>query len=271
VSDVAEAVRRLTAAGVGNPRLDARVLWEHAKTLSSPITGEADVDAVYASLIARRVAREPVAYITGMKEFWSLELEVGPGVLIPRPETETIVEAVLKAFPDRTARLSILDLGTGSGCILAALLSEYRAAQGIGVEASSAASTCAKRNLFRHGLDGRGQVCDGNWQEAVSGAFDVVVSNPPYIESGDISGLEPEVAEYEPPQALDGGPDGLTAYRILAPKIMRWLRSGGAVFLEVGAGQDRAVKQFLEDAGLIFQQAVQDLAGIPRVVAARRP
>jgi release factor glutamine methyltransferase len=256
----ADAVARLRKAGVDNPRLDARLLGELA-------TGEAAFD----SLVARREKREPVAYIAGKKEFWSLEFSVGPGVLIPRPETETLIEAVLKAFPDRARRFAILDLGCGSGCILAALLAEYSRAEGIGVEASPLAAEYAERNLKRLGLSGRGRIVRSNWADFREGCFDIAVSNPPYVKSGDIAALAPEISEYEPPQALDGGPDGLAAYRQLTPKIYRILKSGGGVFVEVGAGEDEAVKHIFISAGFAETHALADLGGTLRVVAARKP
>jgi release factor glutamine methyltransferase len=275
-----EAVRLLAAAGIANPRLDVRVLWEHAKRLSALESGSEAGNvanaaylpcdpkkggAAFPDLVARRARREPVAYITGKKEFWSLEFAVGPGVLIPRPETETLVECVLRAFPDRTGALSVLDLGTGTGCILAALLAEYPMAHGVGVESSASARRYAESNLERFGFANRCRIAAKNWN-AAEGRFDVVVSNPPYIRSGDIPALESDVAIYEPPQALDGGPDGLSAYCALAPLIGRWLKPAGHAFLEIGAGQGGDIKHLLELAGLETEGIVADLAGIPRVV-----
>ena len=256
----ADAVARLRKAGVDNPRLDARLLEDHA-------ADGADFDA----LVARRERREPVAYIIGRKEFWSLEFSVGPGVLIPRPETETLIEAVLKDYPNRDGRFAILDFGSGSGCILSALLAEYRRALGVGVEASPMAAEYAERNLKRLGLSGRGRIARSNWADFGEGCFDIVVSNPPYVKSGDIAALAPEISEYEPPQALDGGSDGLAAYRQLAPKMYRILKSGGGVFVEVGAGEDKSVKHIFTSAGFVLAHALADLSGVLRVVAARKP
>ncbi len=255
----ADAVARLRKAGVDNPRLDARLLGDLA----------AD-EAAFDALVARRERREPVAYITGRKEFWSLEFAVGPGVLIPRPETETLIEAILKDFPDRDGRFAILDFGCGSGCILAALLAEYRRAVGVGVEASPLAAAYAERNLKRLGLSERGRIVRSNWADFTEGCFDIAVSNPPYVKSGDIATLAPEISEYEPPQALDGGPDGLAAYRQLMPKIYRVLKAGGGAFVEVGAGEDEAVKDIFTAARFANAHASADLSGILRVVAARK-
>jgi release factor glutamine methyltransferase len=252
-----EAVRALRAAGVDNPRLDARVLWDHA---------QAD-ECRFGKLVARRVRRDPVAYIVGRKDFWNRSFAVGPGVLIPRPETETLVEEVLKVFPGRATALDILDLGTGSGCILAALLSEYPFAQGVGVEASAAACGFARRNLERLP---QGRLLFGIWQD-VSGRFDVVVANPPYVKTADIGKLEPEVAEFEPAAALDGGVDGLCAYRALATEIPRLLNPGGLAFFEIGAGQAEDVRRIFTEGGLEIARTAADLAGIVRVVVAKRP
>ena len=255
----ANAVGRLAAAGIDNPRLDARLLLAHA-------SGDA---ARFESLVARRVAREPLAYITGHKEFWSLDFEVGPGVLIPRPETETVIERALAQFPDRQAALQVLDLGTGSGCLLIALLKEYPNAQGLGLEMADDARAFAERNIARHNLGARCAIRSGSWGEAISSTYDVILSNPPYIRSADIAGLEAEISAYEPLLALDGGADGLSAYRALAPEIARLLRPGGYAFVEIGAGQAAAVGDLFRDEGLQLGAIAPDLAGIPRVVTAR--
>jgi release factor glutamine methyltransferase len=249
------AIRRLSAAGIGNPRLDTRLLWDQAQR--NPGQFEA--------LVKRRLAREPVAYITGVKEFWSLEFEVEPGVLIPRPETETVVEQVLDRFPGNSAPLKILDLGTGSGCLLVALLKEYPSACGLGIDSSDKALGVAWRNIARHGLASRAEIRPGNWLDDISGGpWDVIVSNPPYIPSGDIAGLEPEVRDFEPLGALDGGPDGLDAVRALAAGFRRL--GSGTAFVEIGAGQAESAQALMAAAGLSVHDIALDLAGIPRVV-----
>ena len=254
-----DAAHRLAAAGVDNPRLDARLLLAHAK----------DDPVLFESFIARRAAREPLAYITGHKEFWSLDFEVGPGVLIPRPETETVIEGVLAAFPDRAADLQILDLGTGSGCLLIALLKEYPKAHGLGLEKSEETRSYAQRNAVRHGISKRCEIREGGWPGVPGGSYDVIVSNPPYIRSQDISGLSPEIYHYEPALALDGGEDGLAAYRMLAPEIARILRPGGSAFLEIGAGQGPAVSALFAASAMEIRALTRDLAGIPRVLVAQ--
>ena len=253
------AVRRLAAAGIDNPRLDARLLMAHAHGDST----------LFESCVARRAAREPLAYITGHREFWSLDFEVGPGVLVPRPETETIIEQALAQLTDRTPPLKVLDFGTGTACLLTAFLKEYPNAHGLGLEISNEARTFALRNITRHGLGARCEIRAGGWPVAFFGSYDVILSNPPYIKTADIAGLEPEVSCYEPALALDGGPDGLTAYRALAPEIARLLGPGGYAFVEIGTGQDEAAGRLFGEAGLELRGIAADLAGIPRVLTMR--
>lgn len=253
MSALSAATETLNKAGVDTPRLDARVLWQACG--NDPVR--------FASFIARRAAHEPVAYIVGEKEFWSLAFAVAPGVLIPRPDTETLIEAVLADFPDRTAALNILDLGTGSGCILAALLSEYPRAQGIGIDSSPIAQRVAASNLEGLGLADRGVIRAGNWAEAVQPSFDVVVSNPPYIKSAEIAALAPDVRDFEPFAALDGGPDGLDALRALAPELKRL---GAPAYIEIGVEQAEGATAVFTDAGLLVSRIAEDLAGIPRIV-----
>lgn len=261
----AAAVARLKAAGVDTPRLDARVLWQGAQAAGG------DAAAVFQSMLARRAAREPVAYIVGRKEFWGLEFAVGPGVLVPRPDTETVVEAVLSAFPDRYAPLRLLDLGTGSGCILAALLHEYPSAHGVGVEASVLARGFAEANFSHLGLSGRVELRAADWCDGISGLFDVAVCNPPYIPTDEIPALEPEVSKYEPTAALDGGPDGLAAYRVLFALAGRCLAPRGQAFFEIGQGQENDLCALAGACGTPATGLVPDLAGIPRVLAVKRP
>ena len=223
------------------------------------------------TLVARRAAREPLAYITGHKEFWSLDFAVGTGVLIPRPDTETLIEQLVREYPDRNAPLSILDLGTGSGCLLIAALREYPNAHGVGVDRSPQALDWARRNLAALGVDGRATLIETDWPEEASPGFDVILANPPYIPSAEIETLEPEVSRFEPRAALDGGADGLDAYRALAPRIRRLLKPAGCAFLEFGEGQGEAVAAILARAGLGNPQIVPDLAGIRRCAIVKSP
>jgi release factor glutamine methyltransferase len=265
-------VHRLQAEGKPLARVDARILLACAMgitpseilTTSHPPT-EAELQN-YDALIARRAAHEPIAYITGHKEFWSLDFDVGPGVLVPRPDTETLVVQALTEFPDRNVALNVLDLGTGSGAILIAFLKERPNARGLGIEQSQEATIWARRNIARHGLESRMTLQGDDWLMLNEGQFDVIFSNPPYIPSADIETLAPDVRDYEPRPALDGGKDGLDAYRALAPIIARHLKPDGKAFLEIGQGQEGKVPPIMSAAGLETLRAHPDLARIPRCV-----
>ncbi len=235
----------LRAAGIEAPRLEARLLLGHALGLSQEALLR-DRDAVvpagvFDALVARRAAREPLALIVGRKEFWGLDLAVSPATLIPRPETETLIEAAIEAFPERCAVRCILDLGTGTGALLLAALAEFPRAFGVGVDLNPAAAMLAAGNAARLGLAPRAAFLSGDWATALAGRFDLVLSNPPYIASGEIAGLMPEVARFEPHAALDGGPDGLGAYRHVIADLPRLLAATGTAILELGAGQADAV------------------------------
>jgi release factor glutamine methyltransferase len=266
---VAEALRQgaavLAAAGVDNPALDARLLLAHAMRVDqATLLRDRDAPAPpgYETLLSRRAAREPLAFITGRQGFWTLELEVSPETLIPRADSETLVEAVLAA--GRQVH-RVLDIGTGTGCLLLALLSEFPEAWGLGVDLSPAAATLAARNARALGLDARAAFAAADWAAPVAGRFDVVVSNPPYIPASDIAGLMPEVAAFEPRRALDGGADGLDAYRALLAALPSVLAPGGLGVFELGAGQGRAVAALAAAAG--FSTALRaDLGGIPRAL-----
>ncbi|HEV7960763.1 MAG TPA: peptide chain release factor N(5)-glutamine methyltransferase [Rhizomicrobium sp.] len=269
-----DAAHRLTLAGVDSARLDARVLLAHAMGVTredliaakrEPSAREA---ALFESFVARRIAREPVAYIRGMREFWSLDFKVGPGVLVPRPETETLIEAAVSTVSDRVAPLSIADLGAGSGALLVAALKEFSHARGTGFERSAQAFAYAQANLVHHGLKARGKLIAGDWNEA-EGQFDLIFSNPPYIPTADIRSLDPEIRLHEPVAALDGGGDGLAAYHDLAGLLPRLLRPGGLAFLELGQGQAARVELLFQ--GLTVVHVAPDLAGIPRVLVLRAP
>jgi release factor glutamine methyltransferase len=267
-----EALRRaaalLAAAGIDEPRREARLLLAHAlgatpeDLLRDPARS---APACFDALVARRAAREPMALILGHSEFWSLPFRVSPATLIPRPDSETLVEAALLACPDRAAPLRVLDLGTGTGCLLLAVLSERPNAWGLGVDLSPAAAALAARNAAALGLADRTAFLCGDWATALQGRFDLVLSNPPYIEAGDIAGLAPELA-HEPRRALDGGTDGLAAYRVITAGLAGLLAPGGTAVLELGAGQAEAVCALAEDAGLVVAGLRADLAGIGRAL-----
>ncbi len=269
------AADRLREGGLDTPDLDARLLVGHALGLdhaalvaqSARRLTPAEAAALEAS-VARRLAHEPVARILGTWEFWSLPLRVTPDVLVPRPETETVVEAILGVV-ERSRPLLIADLGVGSGAILLALLSELPTAFGIGTDRDPAALGVARDNAQRLGLADRAGFVACDFGAALAGACDVVVSNPPYIPTPDIAALAPDVRDYDPRAALDGGLDGLSAYRAIAADAARLLAPGGWLAVEIGVVQDAAVSELLTTRGLaIAGTPRRDLAGCPRVVTA---
>lgn len=271
------AEERLAAAGVDTPGLDARLLLEHALGLDrsallacadDPVAEDAAARAL--ALVDRRAGREPVSRIIGERGFWTLDFTLAPDTLDPRPDTETVVEAVLNSLPDRNAPLRILDLGTGSGCILLALLAELPAATGLGIDISAGAVAAATANAARNGLSARARFQTGCWAEGLAERFDRVVSNPPYIPTATIAGLEPEVRLHDPLRALDGGADGLDPYRILAGQVPGLLVPGGLAAFEVGAGQDGDVAALMTAAGLDLAGIHRDLGGVARCVCVRK-
>jgi release factor glutamine methyltransferase len=272
-----EVRQRLEAAGVDAPVLDARLLVEAGAGVSRldivtdprrALTPQ-QIEAVNA-LARRRERREPIAHILGRKQFWKHDFTVSCDVLVPRPETELLVEAALEALPMR-GPARVLDLGVGSGAILLSVLHERVDAHGVGVDASAAALEVARANAEALGLSSRTDFRQGDWTQGLAGAFDVIVSNPPYIAAADIETLEPEVAEYEPRLALDGGADGLDAYRAITAGAPRLLAPGGLLALEVGQDQQEAVTGLIRAAGILCLPVRLDLAGAPRVVAGRAP
>ena len=270
-----EATRRLGEAGVDTPARDAVLLLEHAlgRRLQHRLEEQALTPAQqrsFAALVQRRLQREPVQRILGSWEFWSLDLELGPATLIPRADTETAVEAALAQIGSRRSPLRVLDLGTGSGAILLALLSELPESWGVGVDRAEAAIAVARRNAIRLGLAGRAAFLVGDWASALAGGFDLVVSNPPYIAAGDLAGLQPEVRQHEPLLALIAGDDGLDCYRRLVPALPGLLAPGGIAVLEHGEGQAPAVAGLLDTAGLGGLARRADLTGRVRVAIARK-
>jgi release factor glutamine methyltransferase len=235
---------------------------------TGPLGGDA---ARLADFAARRLTGEPLSRIVGAREFWGLSLAVSQDVLDPRPETETIVEAAVAIMRDRREEeLRILDLGTGSGALLCALLSEFRSARGVGADLSEAAAAVARGNVETCNLGKRATIRVGNWTEGVTGPFDLIVSNPPYIPTAAITGLPREVRDHDPLLALDGGIDGLDAYRAIIPGSVSLLAPGARLILEVGNGQASDVLTLMADAGLVRTSFRRDLAGVERVVAAQR-
>lgn len=281
-ASVSEAIRLIVQsfrlAGVDTPEVDARALLGHALRLdrtkllvqSDRALEAREIDAV-STLAARRLKREPIARILGAREFWNLTLQLSPDVLDPRPDTETVVEAALDFVARRELRMAtlrVLDIGTGSGALLLALLSELPNAIGTATDISAAALGVARANAERNGLAARCNFVACNIAEGVSGPFDLVVSNPPYIAHREIASLDPEVRDYDPLLALDGGADGLDAYRAIAREARRLLAPGGRLFMELGAGQEPAVAALFTKVGLTVDAARKDLAGIPRSLGA---
>lgn len=270
---------RFAAAGIDTPDLDSRLLLGHA--LGLDLTGLVrqarraltDQDACRLEAFAnRRLAHEPVARIVGHKEFWGLPLRLSPDTLVPRPDTETIIEAALAMIEKTRTPLRIVDLGTGSGAILLALLSEYPNAIGIGTDISINALVTAQRNAGDLALTERAAFVACDYAAALKGPFDLIVSNPPYIRSADIAALDIEVRDHDPMRALDGGTDGYDAYRVIAREAARLLTPDGLVLVEVDHHQSDDVQAILMGAGLPpSRPPICDLAGIPRVVSGRNP
>jgi release factor glutamine methyltransferase len=268
------ARRRLEAAGLAGPVIDARLLVEAAAeaTRADIVTDPhrmltPEQEATLEAYLARREHREPVSHILGRKGFWKIMLNVTRDVLTPRPDTETVVEWVLRDFPEH-APWRVLDLGVGSGAIILSILAERPAARGLGVDVSEEALAVARDNAAHLGLAGRLALLRGDWTEGLEEAsFDLVVSNPPYIASDVIETLEPEVRDHEPRVALEGGPDGLMHYRRLAPEILRVLKPGGRFAVEIGYDQKAPVEALFREAGATGVQTLRDLADRDRVVA----
>jgi len=265
---LATGAARLRGAGVAAPRRDALLLLAAALEVDANmlrLRPERLLDAAewsaFETLLSRRAGREPVSRIAGTREFWSLPFKITRDTLDPRPDSETLVEAVLARIGDRGAPLDILDLGTGSGCLLLALLNELPAARGLGVDISEGALKVARENAVALGLAGRADFLCAPWGAALGGAWQVIVSNPPYILSGELPDLAPEVQDFDPPLALAGGPDGLDAYRALAPEIARLMAAGGLAALEIETTQIDTVEALLRTAGLRDFGRERDLAG----------
>jgi release factor glutamine methyltransferase len=273
VSSWKAAQARLKAARIDSPSIDARLLLEAASgasrmdILTDPYRVVTDdQQATLDGFVERRLKREPVSRILGRKGFWKIMLNVTPDVLSPRPDTETILDIAMLAHTPQEA-FTVADLGTGSGAILLAILSERPAAKGVGTDISFEALAVARENATNLDLDGRATFLRTEWASGFADhSFDLVVSNPPYIPSDDIPGLDPEVRDHDPILALDGGPDGLEAYRQLAPEILRILKPGGVFAVEIGWDQGDAVKALFVDQGFENVIVVKDLGDRHRVV-----
>lgn len=278
---LSDGMKALKEAGIEAPAREARLLLGMAARLTPTMMigfPERSVDMAaaeaYRALLARRVAREPVSHLLGVREFWSRPFFVTRDVLDPRPDSEALIEAVLDEIHDRQRPLRIVDFGTGSGCLLLTLLAELPAAQGWAVDLSPAALDVAKKNAAQLGLGARVNWREGSWDAALAAddptAFDIIVSNPPYIPAADIAALEPEVRLHEPHLALVGGPDGLDAYRALAPVVAGRLAADGLAALEIGIGQGESVRSLMLAAGLASAGSSADLAGRERCLLFRK-
>jgi release factor glutamine methyltransferase len=278
MQQIALCAEKLREAGIENPRREARLLLAHVlgvgveTLIADPHVSlsESEIRS-YETMICRRVGREPVSRIVGKREFWSLDLGLTPDVLDPRPESETLIEGVLQRLDDRSRDYEILDLGTGSGCLLLALLTELPNAGGTGLDFSPGAVEAARHNAARLGLSDRARFREADWNDGISGRWDIVVSNPPYVETSAIRRLQPEVREFDPIPALDGGVDGLEAYRAIVPRLSDALAPLGWAGLEIGLGQADSVRAMLAAAGLVDIAILHDLAGVPRTLLARMP
>lgn len=274
-----DLTRRFAAAGIESARTDARLLSSFAMKVS-PVTlrmsPETEVPSEALEKIeayaARRLKREPVSKILETRGFWSLDFKVTKDVLDPRPDSETLIETVTDLFPDRSAPLRVLDLGTGTGCLAQAVLAEYPSASAVGIDASERALATARENAASNGLANRFSALRADWMfpdwtSSLNGErFDVVLSNPPYIAESEREGLEPEVAEYDPPEALFGGADGLDPYRLLAPVLPSLMKEGASAVFEFGKGQHEAVRAIFEKSGLVFGRFGTDLGGVVRCI-----
>lgn len=275
---MADGTARLQDAGIVNARLESRWLLahvsgcQHSELISrGPDKVAEQIISAFQERISRRVNREPIQHILGTTEFYGLEFLSDARALIPRPDSEVVVETALERI-SRERPVFIADLGTGSGCLLAALLANRPMAKGEGIEASEAAAALACENLMRLGFTDRSHVHPGSWASWQKWAeADLIISNPPYIASAEIEGLMPEVREHDPMSALDGGPDGLDAYREITELAARGMQPGAWLVFEIGFDQKQTVTALLKDAGFVEITCRKDLGGNDRAIAARRP
>jgi release factor glutamine methyltransferase len=271
-----EIAERLAGAGVEDARRDAQVLLGHvldrdrAYLHAFPeVQLSSDQNARLSGLVERRAARVPMSQVLGSREFWSLDFQVTADTLTPRPDSETLIEAAIEQFGNGPGPAKIADLGTGTGCLLISLLTVWPVSRGLGVDLSPEALAVAGNNARACGVDGRCAFVEASWFDGITDRFDLIVSNPPYIPSDDLAGLEPEVAQHEPHLALSGGDDGLDAYRALLPQLPGHLTDAGLVVLEHGAGQGPDLESLAFEHGLVAVASKSDLAGFRRCFVVR--
>ena len=260
------AKEKLLGAQIESPILDARLLLgfalgtPHARFygLEDKILTRSQADN-YVKVIERRCKREPVSRIMGTRGFWDLTLRLNRSSLDPRPDSEILIESILRAFPDKAANLKFIDFGTGTGCLLLSALNEFPNSNGVGVDISNECIKLAKENAILNGLGQRSLFIESDWGREVTDKFDVIIANPPYIQSDTIPTLDPEVKNFDPHLALNGGPDGLSCYRKLAPQFAAVLKERGLIFLEIGYNQSESVASIMEHSGLKCLQINQDL------------
>ncbi len=269
----------LAAAGIEAPRKEARLIAQHVtgmdttRIVADPGQALAEGDVLQIKrLVARRAKSEPLALITGTKEFWSLDFTITPDTLVPRPDSECLIEAALEATPDRGQKLSILDLGVGSGCLLLSLLSELPRAWGLGIDLNPAAITTARRNARALNLEDRAAFLCGHWGDSLApdenAKFDLVICNPPYVTESDWRELADDIRFYEPRLALVGGVDGLQAYRAIFDQLGLYLAPQGIAIVEIGYGQHIDIKEIIEKSGLRIAGGRQDLSDVMRCLLA---
>lgn len=269
VSTVRKAIAlALKRAGIADFTFEARILIEDLAGSSDPI--DAAAAARLNDALARRLAGEPLWRVLGAREFWGLSFALSPGTLEPRPDSETLIEAALGHLAARRHdELRLLDLGTGTGCLLIATLREFPQSSGLGIDLSPDAVATATGNAARNGVGERAAFHQGNWTAGIDERFDLILSNPPYIGSAEIAHLDKNVREHDPLLALDGGPDGLDAYRALSAALPGHLKPGGLAILEIGAGQEEAVVALMRQAGLSHLDSRRDLGGHIRALVFR--
>ena len=275
-SALAQARLELDSKGVSSSKLDSLILLSHALLVSKEqviFNPDREIDAsqqkVFFDLIARRSAREPVSHLINKREFYGEDFFVSKDVLDPRPDSESLIELVLKTFPDKNQKLEMLEVGVGSGCLIITLLKAYETADAIGLDISPSALKICQKNAVTHQAQTRLKLFESDLFAALNlnEKFDLIISNPPYIPSQEIETLEPEVRNYEPRNALDGGADGFDFYKKIAATAKNFLVENGKIILEIGFGQREEIVKIFEKEGWVFEGENLDLSGVVRALS----